>query len=155
MSHDALACVVELPVRADLSAGPPPPCRRGTQYLAVLCLLYLRVTDTTRLLLIFIFFKRREAGRGRGGTWLMGYTSCSNTRRPRGDSGTLALGHFGHHTTHPHAASHTRTASGSATGGRKTSNRMLQACAVRCPARVSRPRPSRPRACHRGCRRSK
>ena len=152
MSHDPLACAA----RPGLSAGPPPSCR--TQSLAVLCLLYLRlrVTDSTPT---YIYLLQASAGRRDGhaggvahGSRVMGYTSCSNTRRPRGDSGTGSL-RPPHHTP-TRGVSHAN-ASGSATGGRKTSNRMLQACAVRCPARVSRPRPSRPRACHRGCRRSK
>jgi hypothetical protein len=133
----------------------PPPCR--TQYLAVLCLLYLRLRVTRYGLDSYLYLSSSSAGRrdGHAGGVAHGSWDTRHAQILDDHEGTLALGHFGHHTTHPHAASHTRTASGSATGGRKTSNRMLQACAVRCPARVSRPRPSRPRACHRGCRRSK
>ena len=105
MSHDALACVVELPVRADLSAGSPPPCRRGTQYLAVLCLLYLRVTDTTRLLLT-LSLSSSSAGRRDAGGVVHGSWDTRHAQILDDHEGTLALWHWVTSATTPHT--HTR-----------------------------------------------
>ena len=84
---------------------PPPPCRRGTQYLAVLCLLYLRVTDTTRLLLT-LSLSSSSAGRRDAGGVVHGSWDTRHAQILDDHEGTLALWHWVTSATTPHT--HTR-----------------------------------------------